>query len=280
MDALLITTAYKYVAVVVMLAQVHDRADSLGLLGSYPLSRDDIRLVHVGEPRLMKGLSGAIDTKDYAFGFGTNGLWSITRINQSPNKPLREAQMEVAKMRSLIETNDCYPIAKQWLLAMQADVPNLESSHRPFVRQTIISSDTQRLGQKDEGIPLPVFDVCWGDQYLPAVKVRIFGPTKKVIALWVEDQSFIQRTNLPVKDVEKLLAISDLDFRQFSQKDRTNLLARHVGIISSNLFAFDSLATNLLFRGRSPTPQAKPKVQSQSKPSKVQPVQPVQKQDK
>lgn len=65
---------------------------------------------------------------------------------------------------------------------------------------------------------------------MPSVSVAIYGPTKQLIHLRVEDSSFSSRPAGPVKDFEALLAISDEEFLRFLEAERQRLLDRHLAL--------------------------------------------------
>ena len=54
---------------------------------------------------------------------------------------------------------------------------------------------------------LPIFDVTWGgpeDQDSPPIGVKIFGPTKELISLRMEDTRFSKRPPLLIPNAEAL----------------------------------------------------------------------------
>lgn len=54
--------------------------------------------------------------------------------------------------------------------------------------------------------------------------MTIFGPTKELIEYHLFDDALMLRPKLEIKDFEKLLAIPDSDFKQYTQAQRDGLV--------------------------------------------------------
>jgi len=79
---------------------------------------------------------------------------------------------------------------------------------------------------------LPVYQVEWHGFILRSqpnreravVIVTVFGATKELVEYHVYDDSLFLRPALAIRDKEKLLSISDDDFRKFDSAKRSNLV--------------------------------------------------------
>jgi hypothetical protein len=59
-------------------------------------------------------------------------------------------------------------------------------------------------------VTLPLYYVTWGDSNYEAAKVGIFGPTKQMMGLTIEDQSLLTRTFLVVTNQKELMAMTNV----------------------------------------------------------------------
>jgi hypothetical protein len=88
--------------------------------------------------------------------------------------------------------------------------------------------------------PTPIFEVTWGNKGerlsngmtdpIPGVIVMVSGDTGELIHLRQEDLSFSKRPPALIKDLDKLLAIPDAEFLQYSPEQRSNLVARFAAV--------------------------------------------------
>src|SRR5437899_2613439 len=140
MDRYFINLAYKYVALSIMLAEANYYASHLKLPIDLPIRQQDLTANHVSPPRQM-GFAGRIDTQQFSFGFGgalgqeTGTLRFVVRLNRFEKIPQRELNQKWAKMKSLINKNEAYTLATNWLAAVSVDVQSLEKGYRPTVKQ-------------------------------------------------------------------------------------------------------------------------------------------------
>ncbi len=234
---LLITAAYKYVALAVMLTNCNLFVQETHLALDHPLIQTNIILSRcsVNPPRLM-GFGGSLVTEKCLFGFGHGHLanfwqWEF-HAESSPN--IREQQEEWAKMPSQIGTNDVHQLALNWLADLGVDTATLKKKYPCEIRQEFFyRHPADSLVPLDQGkVPLPIFVISWGaipirghPQYrFPAVTMTVFGPTKELIEYHLFDDSLMLRPKLEIKDFEKLLAITDAKFYQFDDTQRSNLV--------------------------------------------------------
>ena len=193
---------------------------------------------HVSPPRLM-GFGGSLRTDSYAFGFGKGGLANFKKRGFEPDtdSAIREQNFRFAEMKSLIGTNEAYQLATNWLTTIGVDLKALEEKYPPKICQWRYYPDAkglEDLGQRF--LTLPIFDLQWGNipsltggkEYpMPALSLRIFGPTKELIEFHLVDRTLSHRPE-PIKDFEKLLAIPDAEFNAFTANQRSNVIARFV----------------------------------------------------
>jgi hypothetical protein len=78
--------------------------------------------------------------------------------------PVRIRQEELSTIRSIIDTNAAYQIAKQGLVAIDVDVERLEREHPVSVKQRSFHATDRGQFQS---VLLPLFDVKWGDWNKP-----------------------------------------------------------------------------------------------------------------
>src|SRR5262249_9956185 len=158
-------------------------------------------------------------------------------------------------MKSLISTNDAYRLATNWLSRISVDVPALESKSRHSVEQTFFYPDATGLNDPPEkrrrAVLLPFFHVIWGSASNPVVMVSIFGPTKELLSIHQEDDSFSRRPKDLLRDLDSLLSIPDSAFLRYSQEERNHLAARFAAVDYGTGFTPVALSTNLLFLQRS-----------------------------
>jgi hypothetical protein len=220
----LVSMAYKYVAVLAMINEVTFCAKRLDIqIGAV----SSAEVSNVGAPRL-EGFSGSVRANGYVFSFLDDGrLRFITRVGRFEKLPIEDLQRKLAAMRSVIGTNEAYSLATNWLAAMSVDVTALEKSQRPMIEQQWCFPFGQYTSSKDAPhILLPIFDVTWGKPDDPAISVKIFGPTKELLELRQNDDTFSRRPKDLITNAEGLLAIPDADFLKMSEVQRTNLFLR------------------------------------------------------
>jgi hypothetical protein len=241
MDKLLISLAYKHVAMAIMLAQANEFAHKTGLPLERPIAMADVQSEsHVSPPRLM-GFGGSIVTTNYGFGFSHGYLANFKKLERkiSSDSALRARNSELATMVSDVDTNGAYHLATNWLTAIGVDVPAIESKYPHTVTQRFFYKNpgTTAIGRVDDNnkVALPTFDIEWGKQEvrsdsksyaMPLMSVTVFGPTKELIEMHVLDAPRVGGVRQPIKDVEKLLAIPDQEFTGYDDLSKSNLVAQ------------------------------------------------------
>ena len=228
MNALLIPLAYKYVAIALMVAEINYCSQKLQLPLDGAVTGESLQLVHVSNP-YVTGFGGTLETTNYSFIFFKDGrLHRVQRINRFEAIPLRELQLKQARMNSLIDTNGAYQLATNWLSAISVDVPALESSFPSSVEQRFFYPDATSLEdapeKKSRVVLLPIFHVFWGDKSKPVIMVSIFGPTKEMLGIYQNDDSFSRRPKELLKDVQILLNIPNQEFQKYSDLQKHDLI--------------------------------------------------------
>jgi len=156
---MIVALAYKYVAVTLMLAEINFCAGRLHLPAGLPIKEQNLRAEAVFPPRII-GFAGRLDTDKYSFSFAKSGrLRFITKLDSGRgNQTMREYLEGLAKTPSIINTNEAYRLATNWLAAMDVDLQRLEKEHPPIVKQQTFTSWAED-GKPSTEILLPIFDV-------------------------------------------------------------------------------------------------------------------------
>src|SRR5207253_152044 len=135
------------------------------------------------------------------------GAQALTTRTARRSLPLTKYVQQLAGKPSKIDTNGAYHLTRDWLASIEVDLPALEKAHPWKAEQWFLKGRFLR-GPK----PVPVFDVKWGNWAMPTVSVMIAGDTKEILNLRLEDDSYSKRPVALIKDLDKLLAISDEEF--------------------------------------------------------------------
>lgn len=243
MEKLFVSLAYKYVALALMMVEANHAIRQLDVPGWKSIEPTNVVAYYVSPPRLLSG--GSVDTATHMFGFGRDGqLHFIHRRDPDPDLSIEERHQRWAKMKSLIGTNEAYQLATNWLVKLEVDISALEKAHPPQVTQEYY----YRGGKvsADRIVMLPRYEVKWGtNQMRPAVWISIFGPTKEPIHIRQEDAAFSRRPKGLVKDVERLLSISNQAFASFTLTQKSNL------VVESALASFPGFALPEVVRAQS-----------------------------
>lgn len=229
------TLAYKYVGLAALLAEINFCADRMGLAINLPIPKSDLRETYVSPTWLEFG--GTLTTTTYRFGLVAGQLRTVTRQNLDSDLSIRERHEKWATMKSLLGTNEAYQLATQWLSAIEIDVKELERKHPVQVKQRFfypdaIDADEQPPDALKRKIMLPAFAIEWGKGLNPAVQISVFGPTKELTRMYIRDTAVIRRPKLSLRNPERLLAISDNDFKRFSDEQKAKLLEEHLPSIN------------------------------------------------
>jgi len=233
-NKLLITAAYKYVAMAVMLTNCNLFVQQTHLPLEQPLTQTNIVLSRcsVAPPRLME-FSGSVVTEKYLFGFGHGHLANFWQweFHGGAGQDMKQRNEQWSTMASQIGTNEVRQLALNWLMDLGVDVATMEKKYPRIITQKTFLPTEGSLEQAKR-VLLPVFQIQWGSiplqghpQYnLPAATMTIFGPTKQLIEYHVFDDALMLHSKLAVKDPEMLLTITNEVFYKFDETQRSNLV--------------------------------------------------------
>lgn len=183
---------------------------------------------------------GSLETTNMIFGFGENKLQFIQFAEPDSDLDIPGRQKRWAKMKSLIGTNEAYQLATNWLVKLDVDLEALQKTHPLSVEQQFFYPGGNT---SNTPVMLPRFEVRWGtNRSLPAVWVSIFGPTKKLIHIRMEDGSFSRRPNLiKIEHIERLLSLTNKDFANWSVIQKSNLVVEAASSVYRS-FSFPEIA--------------------------------------
>jgi len=184
--------AYKYVALAVLIAEANFNAERLDLPIPRPIKEEQLTFKLIAPTNILNlGFMGSIRTPQYMFSEGGDRRYRLlAKLDQEGYTELSGAVYNkiLEHEKSLINTNQAYQLATNWLARIDVDVTALEKTNRWEVRQRWF------YGEQGEQILLPVFFVKWGDWKEPTVVVNIDGRTKQFIEILQNDDSFSRRS--------------------------------------------------------------------------------------
>jgi hypothetical protein len=230
--------AYKYVAITVMLGEINFIGARLNLPIHFPVTEADLRKILVVPSTVLNiespgwpNFGGRLDTEKFSFCFSDDGrLRYIVKLHPwgTMSVPVRNDML--VTQSAIIDTNDAYGLATNWLTLMCVNVGKLEKETPIVVEHEFRWKDPndQSLGREY----FPLFRVTWGGKQLesdvdaPKINIEIDGRTKEIIALRLEDDSVSDRPKWPIKEPDELLGISDLQFVSYSAQERMDLVMR------------------------------------------------------
>ena len=236
-NKLLITVAYKYVALAVMLTNCNLFVQETHLPLDHPLIQKDIILSRcsVNPPRLM-GFGGSVVTEKYFFGFGHDHLANFWQWEFRPNSEQGISQQyeSWSTMTSQVGTNEVLQLVHNWLTGLGIDTVAMEEKYPCKITQKFFyrKTDGNLEVQSTNIVQLPIFQIQWGsiplrgrpEYSLPAATMTVFGPTKELIEYHLFDDALMLRPKLEIKDAEKLLTISNEVFYKFDEMQKSDLV--------------------------------------------------------
>lgn len=236
-NKLLVTAAYKYVAMAVMLTNCNSFVQETHLPLDHPITQKEITDCSIAPPRLM-GFGGSIVTEKYFFGFGHDHLanfWQKEFRSASSPEGIKQQHESWSTMTSQVGTNEVRQLALNWLTGLGVDTATMEEKYPCKITQKFFYPHAENLEgslEQAKRANLPVFQVQWGSiplrgrpQYsLPAATVTVFGPTKELIEYHLFDDALMLRPKLEIKNAETLLTISNEVFYKFDEMQKSNLV--------------------------------------------------------
>ena len=235
--------AYRYVAFMLMLAQLNLFSNKISIVMDRDFVGDDIREgSHVGPPQ-STNFTGSIVTDKYFFGFGRGHLANFNKLSfmtaEKSAADIMRRNEELSKLNASMDTNEACRMATGWLTKLGIDVPTMETKYRLNVfRWQYFPDDaanpTIQLTRR-EPIMLPIFQVEWrgsperAGRKLPEqaiVSLTISGVTKELLVYHMLDDSLASEPPIAIKDRDKLLAISDEEFQEYDAVQRSNVVVQ------------------------------------------------------
>lgn len=235
--------AYKYAAGQQMVREADFFSAKLNLREVQRIGLSDAN-VSVNPP-LRAGL-GYVETRHYQYSFpgdgvvtkGTNSngmvfgfpergkLAYVTKKNPfgEYGTTLEESLSTIANLPSSLDTNSAFVLARQWLVSISVDVSGLEKKYAPITSQEFfyeppltpeIYQATIAMGKPLPPIHkvkyIPVFNITWGGtpEESPPVWIRIFGTTKELMHLRMENTTFLKRPPIVISNAFELNARPD-----------------------------------------------------------------------
>ncbi|MCL4788206.1 MAG: hypothetical protein KJ070_15670 [Verrucomicrobia bacterium] len=227
-------------ATAAMLSEINFCATRLQLALPLPVRADAILRQFILPPERRSSFAGRIDTFQYSFSFPRSGrLGYITRLQEGTpvaalqppeGVAIKDHLWQLAHRKSRLDTDDAYRLAAKWLAAIEVDVRSLEFQHPLHARQMKYRRGTW-LMLFHRQVPLPVFEVKWGlvephTHRYPVVTITLYGDTQELLELRQEDDSYSKCPTEIISEMDKLLAISDEAFSNYSDIERNDLVTR------------------------------------------------------
>lgn len=233
--------AYKFVFILAMMSQVDYYAPRLHLPVDVPIKGQDIQYLFVMTPT-MSGSSrlvgGCIQVNYYSFTcddrldimrkLERDGLQSFG-IPVDFGESSKSVMERASRMKYVVNTNDVYRLATNWLVAFDIDVEALERVNPPCVNRFPTFKSLRGP------VPSPLLTVEWRQPQLEGydpteVSVEISAVSGEVLKFTDSNGLFSKRKQPVVRDLDTLLAIPDQEFLKYSTLERSNLLVRFAGI--------------------------------------------------
>ena len=223
-----------------MMSQVNYYSPRLRLPINVPVTEQDIRYSNVVIPSVRKSVQtfgGRIQVKNYSFTFFRNstavynlaedGLQSygfLMRSNESSISGMERA----SRMKYVVSTNDVYRLATNYLVALDIILEKLEKNNPPQIDASMFHSERGL-------VPSPLLSVSWrnanASSYDPyEIMVEISAVSGELLKFKDVNGSFSNRQQPLIKDLDKLLAISDEEFLKYSDLERSNLVVRFAAV--------------------------------------------------
>src|SRR5689334_19644076 len=131
--------AYRYVAVVVLLAEADFNADKLNLPIQRPISETQVTQKLLNTPRMARdgAFGGRIDLPEYSFAEGGSSPYHVViRLDRDGysaypygSLPIMARSEKLSHEKSVIGTNEAYQLATNWFTAIDVDVQELEKTN-------------------------------------------------------------------------------------------------------------------------------------------------------
>ncbi len=168
------------------------------------------------------GTSGSIETTNFQFIFYNGRLREVMRLSEHEVEYCANDLGKLVGKPSLIDTNDAYQLATQWLAAVDVDMVALQK-----LKWTINQLHYRERGTTNY-VTLPLYYVDFGLKHYaatnnlkafdePLVSVEILGTTKELQDLEISDLAFSQRPLLFITNVLELVQAADPKMKQLER---------------------------------------------------------------
>jgi hypothetical protein len=179
--------------------------------------------------------NASFSTANLAFNFRDGKLHLV--MNTQTNIEAVEYYRAWAKMPSLVNSNEAYHMATNWLTRVYVDVAALNQKYKVSVGQPgFWMTPPAKIGEEGhDWTILPLYYVTWRKGDYEAAKVGIFGPTKQFMGLTIgdpdqaEDASICSHIYFVVTNANELLAMTNVPMRMSVTNyvpPRTNQVSR------------------------------------------------------
>jgi hypothetical protein len=165
---------------------------------------------------LQFGVRGTIETTNFFFSFLQGKLCDVERLGSHNAEYYSDRLDQLVGKPSLIDTNDAFQLATQWLAAVDADMPALRK----------LTWTVNQLHYKAKGasnaVTLPLYYVDFGSKHYrfapgspmkdfdqPQVTVEILGTTKQLQEMRFIDLSLAGRPTLILTNGLELVRITN-----------------------------------------------------------------------
>ncbi|HEX3720098.1 MAG TPA: hypothetical protein VH595_19285 [Verrucomicrobiae bacterium] len=236
--------AYRYLAFALMVSQANWFCQTLGLPRDHILTLEDVRQGSSVDLIDTNYFGGSIETDNYFFGFDAGHICSFVKRGHGAQSDavVKRQNNEWSRLHSMIGTNDAFVLATNWLGESGVKLSVLESNFTMTITQWKFYPQYQPTNGSGplakEPVLLPIFQVEWhgdfvrkGHKYhgISVAKVIIFGPTKELWQCDVFSEGLVRQPLIHVKNLDKVLSISDKTFESYHDLQLSNFVAQFGG---------------------------------------------------
>lgn len=217
-----------------MLSEANYFSSQTGLTNGVPLTEASVRAGSHFAPPSTNNFSGSIVTENYFFGFWKGRLANFSRTDFKADSDASVARrnLKLAQELSLIDEQEAYQLATNWLVQLNIDIASLQSK----TRLNIIQWRHAPPGLSERPILLPVYQIEWLGSLprskrkteMALVSATILGSRKELIEFHVLDESLVLRPPMRILNLEGLLEIQDDEFRSYNHVQKSNLITRFI----------------------------------------------------
>ena len=202
------TAAYQAAAIQLMVGEANFCAAQIGLPDALPNSTSLLHVAEVAAPPM--GVSGAVGTSNYIFGFNNGKLRSIRKLEWMKRiEPPVTNLFGLTSQQSMLNTNEASQLARKWLSGLSVDVTALERKSSGYVIQVSVSDPTDQFDREARKIPTPLFLIGWGRpapmDFKNPVRVKLLGSTPELLDVDIGDPGLLTRPRLMLTNQAELV---------------------------------------------------------------------------